>query len=84
MESVLRTAVLLARRHGSYIEGFSLRWTIDFALVDAFAAEQYERGLVAEAQRKRQTFESFMRENDVPRSSKGATSLSFGRAAGCV
>ena len=36
MESVLSTAVLLARRHDSYIEGFSLRWTIDFALVEFF------------------------------------------------
>jgi len=50
MESALETAVLLGRRHDSYIEGFSLRWTIDFALVDAFAAEQYERGPADEAQ----------------------------------
>ena len=78
MESVLSTAVLLARRHDSYIEGFSLRWTIDFALVEAFAAAQYERELETHAQRARQTFESFMRKNDVPRSSKGTTSLSFG------
>jgi hypothetical protein len=79
MQSVLETAVLLARRHDSYIEGFALRWTIEnVAGVDAFAAEQYERVLAAEAQRARQTFESFMQKSDVPRSSKGMTSLSFG------
>ena len=54
MQSVLETAVLLARRHDSYIEGFALRWTIEnVAGVDAFAAEQYERVLAAEAQRAR-------------------------------
>lgn len=79
MQSVLETAVLLARRHDSYIEGFALRWTIEnVAGVDAFAAEQYERELAAEAQRARQTFESFMQKSDVPRSGKGMTSLSFG------
>jgi hypothetical protein len=79
MHSVLETAVLLARRHDSYIEGFALRWTIEnVAGVDAFAAEQYERVLAAEAQRARQTFESFMQKSDVPRFSKGMTSLSFG------
>ena len=82
MQSVLETALLLARRYDSYIEGVPLRWaTEDFALGDivvAFPVEQYEREIAAEAQRARQTFETFMQKNDVPRSTTRTTSLSFG------
>jgi len=83
MQSVLETALLLARRCGSYIEGVPLRWAIqDFALGDvvvAFPVEQYEREIAADAQRARQTFETFMQKNDVPRSTKTRTpSLTFG------
>jgi hypothetical protein len=64
MQSVLETALLLARRCGSYIEGVPLRWAIqDFALGDvvvAFPTEQYEREIAADAQRARQTFETFV------------------------
>ncbi len=82
MHSVMETALLLARRHDSYIEGFPLRWTTeDFALGDiavAFPVEQYEREIAAEEQRARQAFESFMQKNDLPRSTTRTASLSFG------
>jgi nucleotide-binding universal stress UspA family protein len=82
MQSLLETALLLARRFGSYIEGVPLRWaTPDLALGDlvvAFPVEQYARELAAEEQRTRQTFETFMQKNDVPRSTTGPASLSFG------
>jgi nucleotide-binding universal stress UspA family protein len=83
MQSVLETALLLARRCGSYIEGVPLRWAIqDFALGDIvvpFPVEQYEREIAADAQRARQTFETFMQKNDVPRSTTTRTpSPTFG------
>ena len=82
MQSVLETALLLARRYDSYIEGFSLHWTpVDFAVGDivvAFPVEQYKREMAAEAQRARQTFETFMQIRGVPRSTERTTSLSFG------
>lgn len=82
MQSVLETALLLARRYDSYIEGCPLRWTtVDFALGDiavAFPVEQYKREMAAEAQRARQTFETFMQIRGVPRSTERTTSLSFG------
>ena len=83
MQSVLETALLLARRCGSYIEGVPLRWAIqDFALGDvvvAFPVEQYEREIAADAQRARQMFETFMQKNDVPRSTTTRTpSPTFG------
>jgi nucleotide-binding universal stress UspA family protein len=82
VQSVLETALLLARRYGSYIEGVPLLWaTPDLALGDivvAFPVEQYEREIAAEAQRARQAFEIFMQKNDVPRSTTRTTSLSFG------
>jgi nucleotide-binding universal stress UspA family protein len=82
MQSVLESALLLARRYDSYIEGLPLRWaTVDFALGDivaAFPVEQYKQEMAAEAQRARQTFETFMQIRGLPRSTERATSLSFG------
>jgi hypothetical protein len=82
MQSVLETALLLARSYDSYIEGFPLRWaTVDFALGDivvAFPVEQYKREMAAEAQRARQTFQTFMQKSGVARSTERTTSLSFG------
>ena len=82
VQSVLETALLLARRYGSYVEGVPLLWaTPDLALGDivvAFPVEHYGREIAAEAQRARRTFEAFMQKNDVPRSTTRATSLSFG------
>jgi len=82
MQSVLETALLLARGYDSYIEGFSLRWTpVDFAVGDtvgAFPVEPYKREMAAQAQRARQTFETFMQKSGVPRSTERTKSLSFG------
>jgi len=82
MQSVLGTALLLARRYDSYIEGFPLRWaSVDFALGDiavAFPVEQYKREIAAEAQRARQTFETFMQIRGVSRATERTASLSFG------
>ena len=80
--SALETALLLARKYDSYIEGLALRWaTADFVLGDmavVFPTESYIREVAAEAQRARQTFESFMQKHDVPRSTENTRSLSFG------
>ena len=39
MQSALETALLLARRYDSYIEGFALRWAIDeFVALDMVGA----------------------------------------------
>ena len=80
--SALETALLLARKYDSYIEGLALRWaTADFVLGDmavVFPPESYIQELAAEAQRTRQTFESFMQKHDVPRSTENTRSLSFG------
>ena len=82
MQSVLQTALLLAQRHGSYIEGTPLRWAAeDFTFGEiavAFPVEQYKRQIATEAQQARQVFEGFMRKHDVPPSAKSEASLSFG------
>jgi hypothetical protein len=66
VQSVLETALLLARRYGSYIEGVPLLWaTPDLALGDivvAFPVEHYGREIASEAQRARRTFETFYAE----------------------
>jgi len=53
--SALETALLLARKYDSYIEGLALRWaTADFVLGDIsvpFPPESYIREVAAEAQR---------------------------------
>ena len=81
-QSMLETALLLARRFDSYVEGVPLRWaTPDLSLgeiVVAFPVEHYGREIAAEAQRARRTFETFMQKNDVPRSTTRTPSLSFG------
>jgi nucleotide-binding universal stress UspA family protein len=82
MQSALETALVLAQRFDSYIEGFALLWGVsDLVAVDTFSGvpvETYKQDLEEEAKRARQTFESFMREHRVPRSSGGPVSLSFG------
>ena len=82
MRSALETALLLARRCGSYIEGFALRWTINqFIGGDVpvpIAVATYRQDIAEEANQARQIFESFMQKNNVPRSTKTAGALSFG------
>src|SRR3974377_2426977 len=80
--SALETALLLARKHDSYIEGLALRWaTADFVLGDmavVFPPESYIQELAVEAQWTRQTSQSFMQKHYCPRSTENTRSLSFG------
>src|SRR3974377_1961453 len=80
--SALETALLLARKDESYIKGVAARCanpTLFFGDSSVpFPPESYIREVAAEAQRARQTFESFMQKHDVPRSTENTRSLSFG------
>lgn len=82
MQSALETALLLAQRFDSYIEGFPLLWGVrDLIAVDAMSGvpvEAYKHDVEEEAKRARQTFESYMQEHRIPRSTGGPGSLSFG------
>jgi nucleotide-binding universal stress UspA family protein len=81
MRSALATALLLARRFDSYIEGFALRFRVnEFVAVDmagAIPLESLREESLDEARRARALFESFMQENGVPRADRTAASLSF-------
>jgi nucleotide-binding universal stress UspA family protein len=82
MQSALETALLLARRHGSYIEGFALRLAIA-ELIGADMAggipiETFKSDSIEEAKQAREVFEAFMQKHDVPRASGTPASLSFG------
>jgi len=72
MSSALETALILARRCDSYIEGFSLRWEI------AEFTEADHREIARIEVQARTTFESFMRKHGVPRSTTTADRPSFG------
>ena len=82
MRSALETALLLARRYDSYIEGFALRWRVnDLTGVDMMAGlppERYNEDIAEVAKQARQIFESFMQEHNVPRSTRTTVSLAFG------
>jgi nucleotide-binding universal stress UspA family protein len=81
MQSALETALLLARRYDSYIEGFALRWAInEFLVGDVMSGplETYRDDSAEEAKKARRIFESFMQKHDVPRSTETTESLSFG------
>jgi nucleotide-binding universal stress UspA family protein len=82
MRSALVTALLLARRFNSYIEGFALRFRVnEFIAVDmagAIPLETLREESLDETRRARALFEAFMRENAVPRSDAAPGSLSYG------
>jgi nucleotide-binding universal stress UspA family protein len=82
MRSALETALLLARRYESYMEGFALRSRInEFIAVDVMGGippETYRNDLAEVAEQTRDIFESFMQKNRVPRSTSSTRSLSFG------
>jgi nucleotide-binding universal stress UspA family protein len=82
MRSALETALLLARRCDSYMEGFALRWGInEFVAGDIMGGiplEPYRHDIAEEAKEAQQNFESFMQEHHVQRSSGTTPSLSFG------
>jgi nucleotide-binding universal stress UspA family protein len=81
IQSALETALLLARRCNSHMEGFALRWQIDeFAGVDMMGGiplERYAKDIEEEAKKARKIFESFMQDHDVPHSTKPMTAPSF-------
>ena len=82
MRAALETALLMARRFDSYIEGFALRSRInDFVAMDvggSFAMDTFAQENIEEAKKAQAMFESFMQENGVPPSAEAASSLSFG------
>ena len=72
MNSTLETALLLARKFNSYIEGFPLRVAIPavYAIADgAVAIPQLEQDIAEHAKQTRTLFETFMQEHGVPRGS---------------
>ena len=78
----METALMLARRFDSYVEGFALRFRVnEFVAVDmagAIPLESLRDENLEEARRARQIFESFMAEQAVPRTGTAASSLSYG------
>jgi nucleotide-binding universal stress UspA family protein len=82
MKSVLETTLLLARKCGSYIEGFPLRFGIsEFVAVDpagSIPLESYRQESLEEAAQARKLFDTFMQQNNVPRASGSASALSCG------
>src|SRR6476646_7736636 len=70
MSAVLETALLLAKKCGSYIEGFPLRFGIsEFVAVDpagSIPLESYRQESLEEAAQARKLFESFMQQRNVP------------------
>ena len=82
MQSALETALLLARRCDSYIEGFALRWGIDeFVAVDMggwIPPETHRQDSLEEAKQARQVFETYMQGHGVARWSGTAGALCFG------
>ena len=71
MTAVLETALLLARKCGSYIEGFPLRFGIsEFVAVDpagSIPLESYRQESLEEAAQARKLFDSFMQQRNIPR-----------------
>ena len=81
MISTLQTALLLAQRFNSYVEGFAL----SPAVVELFALDhggplpvEVRENDVEMANKARMLFEGFMNGNGVARSTKDGSALSFG------
>ena len=80
MNSTLETALLLARKFNSYIEGLALRVAVPavYAMADgAVAIPQLEQDIAEHAKQTRTLFETFMQEHGVPRGIS-TTALSSG------
>ena len=82
MSSALETALILARRCDSYIEGFALRWKFaEFVSADmmgGIVVKADHREITRMETQARAIFESFMQKHGVPRSTANTDSLSFG------
>ena len=82
--ATLQTALILARRFGSYIEGFALRAAIsDFVAADLIVADAWavaERRDAELAREAHAAFEGFMQANAVPPLRPGAGGPAYGWA----
>jgi nucleotide-binding universal stress UspA family protein len=82
MSSALESALILARRCDSYIEGFALRWKFaEFVSADmmgGIVVKADHREITRMETQARTIFESFMQKHGVPRSTAGTDTLSFG------
>ena len=82
MSSALETALILARRCDSYIEGFALRWKLaEFVSADmmgGIVVKADHREITRMETQARAIFESFMQKHGVPRSTASTDLLSFG------
>jgi hypothetical protein len=82
MSLALDTALLLAQRCDSYIEGFALRSKVTevttAAMMGAVVFETDHREVARMELQARATFESFMQKHGVPRLTTTTDSLSFG------
>ena len=82
MKAALHTALLLARRFDSYIEGFALQAGLrDMVTVDmggGLPLDSFKQDSIEEANKTKQMFEAFMQEHGVPRASQASSKLSFG------
>ena len=79
--SALQTALLIARRFDSYIEGFALQSSInEFATFDmgGVSLVPFAEKDIEEAKKIRAVFESSMQELGVPPSGPAASGLSYG------
>jgi|SRR5215472_13468407 len=72
MGSALQTALILARRCDSYIEGFALRWRmaelVAAGMLGAVVFDSDHREIARLEMQARTTFELFMQKHGVPRS----------------
>src|SRR5258706_9762415 len=82
IRSALATALMLARRFDSYIEGFALRFRVnEFIAVDmagAIPLETLREESFDQARPPPVLFEAFIREHAVPRRDTPVASLSYG------
>jgi nucleotide-binding universal stress UspA family protein len=82
MTSTLETALLVARRFASYVEGFAMRPAIDnFVAMDpvsSMAMATVRQNDAEVTKQARGLFETFMHERNVPRAEPGTPSLSYG------
>jgi nucleotide-binding universal stress UspA family protein len=78
--STLQTALLLARKFDSYVEGFALfpamveLYALDSGVPLPIEVKEHDAEMAKQA---RSSFEKFMTDHDVARSKKGEASLSF-------
>jgi hypothetical protein len=82
MASTLETAVLVARKFDSYIEGFALQSAVTELLAEAatgmIPVAEIKHDSLEEAKHARELFERFMQERSVPRMDGSKATLSFG------